>query len=162
MHPAVSHVFHGPGCSWSMFVRVQVLLGPSPGSRSRIWVQVLEVAQLPFFKSSVFACSDQIFDRLCEEELAIQLNQFTLLNMTNIAWSFNALPPGSRWFCQIRIWSALRKELPYERSRPSELLNLSMGISLQILGYLLYLLGSSLSLFDVILLEKSKFKKPLP
>ena len=36
--------------------------------------------------------------------------------MTNIAWSFNTLPPTSRWFCEIKIWSALREKLLYERS----------------------------------------------
>ena len=35
--------------------------------------------------------------------------EITLSNVTEIIWSFNALPPGSRWFCQIRIWCALQK-----------------------------------------------------
>ena len=42
-------VFQGPGFSGSRFFRihmfrVQVFLGPGPGPRSRIWVQVLEAA----------------------------------------------------------------------------------------------------------------------
>ena len=37
-------VFLGPGFSGSMFFRVQVFLGPGPGCRSRVRVQLLEVA----------------------------------------------------------------------------------------------------------------------
>ena len=50
LHPAVSRVFLRPGFSESWFFRVQVSLGqvfqgPDPGSESRVWVQVLEVAE---------------------------------------------------------------------------------------------------------------------
>ena len=47
------HVFQGPGFSGSSFSRVQVFQGLEPGSgprflgsRSRVWVQVLEVANM--------------------------------------------------------------------------------------------------------------------
>ena len=33
-----------------------------------------------------------------------------------MAWSFNTLPPGPRWFCQMRIGSAPRKKLLYDMS----------------------------------------------
>ena len=39
----IQHVFGFPHFSWVRFFRVQVFLGLSPGSRSRVWVQVLEV-----------------------------------------------------------------------------------------------------------------------
>ena len=37
-------VFQGPGFSGSRFFMVQVFQGPDPGSWSRAWIQVLEVA----------------------------------------------------------------------------------------------------------------------
>ena len=40
-----SHVFHGPGFPGSMFFKLQRFLGSGSGSRSRVWVQDLEVAQ---------------------------------------------------------------------------------------------------------------------
>ena len=43
------------------------------------------------------------------------LNNIHIISI-NITWSFDMLPPGSIWFCLIRLWSALRKELLYERS----------------------------------------------
>ena len=55
MHPAVSHVFHGPGFTGSRFFRVQVFQAPIflvsriLGSRILwVWVQVLEVAQFVY------------------------------------------------------------------------------------------------------------------
>ena len=40
----------------------------------------------------------------------VKVNVVTLLNMSNITWYFNTSLPGSRRFCQTRVWSALRKE----------------------------------------------------
>ena len=45
----------------------------------------------------------------------IQLNNSHTINVTSLDLLIYYCP-GSRWFCQIRIWIALRKELLYERS----------------------------------------------
>ena len=47
---------------------------------------------------------------------AIQLNNIHIINVTLLNLSVH-YPTGSRWFCQIRIQSALQKKLLYERSR---------------------------------------------
>ena len=39
LHPTVSHVFQGPGLSQCRFFRVQVFLGPAPGSWSKFQKQ---------------------------------------------------------------------------------------------------------------------------
>ena len=57
----------------------------------------------------MFVCSCQIFDSLCYfNKINVQL---TLLNRTNITWSYNALPPGSNM-----ILLDKNSEVLYERS----------------------------------------------
>ena len=44
VYSAITHVFHGPGFAGFSFFRVRIFLSSGPGSRSRLWVKVLEVA----------------------------------------------------------------------------------------------------------------------
>ena len=89
----------------------------SPGGQLSGYTTIL------FFKFFVFVCSDQtmilyrvkyliVFRRrncFTQFNCAIQSNKIHIINIS-IAQSFNTLAPGSKWFCQIRLWSALRKE----------------------------------------------------
>ena len=55
-------VFQGPGFSGSRFFRVRVQ-GPGPGSGSRVWVQVLEVAIFDIEKMFMY----YILCRICSK-----------------------------------------------------------------------------------------------